>query len=404
MRSRGLGTLPRPFLFVARGVAVCREKKEATLSTGEQVPPAGLAAWGWDAGWQAVWDEVPRLGEPARVIEEQRGLYRIVTGQGACEAELSGRFRHEGMAVEALPGVGDYVDATPASRHRIHGVLPRRSQFVRKAAGEAARLQVAAANIDYTFIVQALGQDVHDFNVRRLERYLALAWDGGSSPVVVLNKADQALDTAARIEEAEAVAVGVPVWAVSAATGAGLGQLTPLLQPGKTVVLLGSSGVGKSTLVNALRAGGDPHAASGEEALQAVGAVRLQDGRGRHTTTSRHLLRLAGGALLIDTPGMREVGLTGLDGGLGSVFAEIDDLAAGCRFADCRHDGEPGCAVQDAVVEGTLDPGRLDAYRRLEREQAFQARKEDRALASAERRLWAQRTRDSRTRRREKFR
>ncbi len=380
---------------------MCNQKKEAALNASGQGPTSSLAAWGWDAGWQAAWDGAPRTGEPARIIEEQRGLYRLATGQGTCEAELSGRLRHQVTEVDALPGVGDYVEATPASRHRIHGVLPRRSQFVRQAAGERTLAQVAAANVDYTFIVQALD---HDFNVRRLERYLALAWDGGASPVVVLNKVDQAPDAATRIDEAEAVALGVPVRAVSAATGAGLDQLAPFLEPGKTVVLLGSSGVGKSTLVNALRAEGDPDAAIGREPQQAVGAVRLQDGRGRHTTTSRHLRRLAGGALLIDTPGLREVGLVALDGGLQSVFGDIDALTARCRFTDCRHDGEPGCAVRDALAEGHLDPGRLESYRRLEREQAFQARKEDRALAAAARRQWAQRTRDGRAARREKFR
>ncbi len=219
----------------------------------------------------------------------------------------------------------------------------------------------------------------------------------------MLNKIDQAPDAASRIDEAEAVALGVPVRAVSAVTGAGLDQLTPFLEPGKTVVLLGSSGVGKSTLVNALLGEGDPDGAIGGEPQQAVGAVRLQDVRGRHTTTSRHLLRLAGGALLIDTPGMREVGLVSLDGGLQSAFADVDDLTARCRFADCRHDGEPGCAVLEAVADGHLDPGRLESYR-LEREQAFQARKEDRALAAAARRQRAQRTRDGRAARREKFR
>lgn len=355
-----------------------------------------LAGWGWDTQWQAAWEQEARVGEPARVIEEQRGLYRLATATGVCEAELAGRFRHRVMGPEDLPGVGDFVDAAPASRHRIHAVLPRRSQFMRKAAGGTAAPQVAAANVDHTFIVQALG---YDFNPRRLERYLALAWEGGSSPVVVLNKVDQVPEAGVQLGAAASAAPGVPVHAVSAATGSGLEQLGQWLAPGRTVVLLGSSGVGKSTLANALLSqDGD----RGE--WQAVGAIREQDGRGRHTTTSRHLLRLSGGALLIDTPGMREVGLIGLDEGLSSVFTDVEGLAAACRFADCQHQGEPGCAIDAALAAGQLDPDRLESYRKLEREQAFQARKENRALAHAARQEWARRTRAGRQARRGKSR
>ncbi len=373
------------------------ERKGQVLKLLGQIELESLAGWGWDAQWQDAWEKEPREGEPARVIEEQRGLYRLATASGSCEAELAGRFRHRVVGAEDLPGVGDFVDAAPASRHRIHAVLPRRSQFVRRAAGGAGAPQVAAANVDYTFIVQALG---HDFSPRRLERYLALAWEGGSSPVVVLNKVDQVPDAAVQRDAAASAAPGVPVHAVSAATGSGLEHLAQWLAPGRTVVLLGSSGVGKSTLANALLSqGGD-----GQRGWQAVGAIREQDGRGRHTTTARHLLRLSGGALLIDSPGMREVGLIGLDEGLSSAFTDVEKLAAACRFADCKHQGEPGCAMDAALAEGQLDPDRLAAYRKLEREQAFQARKENRALAHAARREWARRARAGRQARRDQSR
>jgi ribosome biogenesis GTPase len=347
--------------------------------------------WGWDEAWEAVWQAGGHLGRPVRVVEEQRGLYHVATERGEHLAELGGRFRYVAELSREMPAVGDFVAATPGDRFVIHALLPRRSAFVRKAAGVEAVRQVVAANVDTTLLVQAADRD---FSPRRLERYLALAWDGGSNPVVLLNKIDAVKDVENLVARAQEVAMGVPVIPVSAACGTGLEALASVLVPGKTVALLGSSGVGKSTLANALLG----------DARQQLGAVRRVDGRGRHTTTARQLFRLPTGTFLMDTPGMREVGLLEAANGVASVFADIDELGASCRFSDCRHDHEPGCAVIAAVATGMLEPERLDSYRHLEREQAFLARKESRALQAAARKVWAQRARAGRAHRDRKLR
>jgi ribosome biogenesis GTPase len=242
--------------------------------------------------------------------------------------------------------------------------------------GHAVDEQVLAANVDVALVVVGLDGD---FNLRRLERYLAVAYSGGATPVVVLNKADLAADVEGRRVAAQAVAPGVDLRALSALTGDGVDALARAhLVPGRTAVLLGSSGAGKSTLVNAL-AGGE---------VQRTAAVREQDSMGRHTTTHRELLRLPGGALLIDTPGIRSLGVAGAADGLDTAFADIADIAAGCRFADCRHSGEPGCEVRAALADGRLTQDRLASHRKLEREAAHVARSGDRLLREAERRRW----------------
>jgi len=324
------------------------------------VPPT-LADLGWDAAFAAAF--APHAAEglaPARVMREG-GAYGLATGRAErpeLSAVAAGRLWH-GEAGTGAPAVGDWVavrlPASPAEPGLIRAILPRRSKFSRKAAGARTDEQVVAANVDTVFLVNGLDGD---FNPRRIERYLAAAWESGADPVLVLSKADIADDLAARVAEIEAIAFGVPVHAVSARTGEGIAALAAYLRPGRTVSFLGSSGVGKSTLINRL-IGRD---------VQRTAAVREGDDRGRHTTTHRELFLTPAGALLLDTPGMRELQLWEADEGLGATFADVEELAAGCRFRDCAHDGEPGCAVAAAAAAGGLDPERLASYHKLQRE------------------------------------
>jgi ribosome biogenesis GTPase len=344
-----------------------------------QIPPssdgvnAQLASLGWDDQLARDFQSLHAPGAvPARVIAEHRDRYVVRTAQGERAAVLAGRLRHQARSREDLPATGDWVavdegDGTAA----IHAVLPRRGLFRRKAAGDATEAQVLAANVDVALIAAALPDDV---NARRIERYLALAWESGAVPVVVLTKADLVDDADSALRGVRAIAPGVDVAAVSAFTGAGVDALARWLQPGRTAVLLGSSGAGKSTLTNLLL---------GEDALR-TGAVR-EDGKGRHTTTHRQLVRLRNGALLIDTPGMRELQLWSADAGLESAFADVEALAARCRFGDCAHESEPGCAVRAAAESGRLDPARLESWRRLRRELDWLEIRQDEAAAAAER-------------------
>ena len=339
---------------------------------------------GWDPDWAAAFASFGDAGrQPARVVAAHRDSWVLASPAGDHDASVSGRLRHQALGPGDLPAVGDWVAAViPAStdeRAVIHAVLPRRSVFKRSAGdgvGHVVDEQVLAANIDVALLVSGLDGD---FNERRIERYLAVAWSGGVLPVVVLNKADVTDDLETFLAVASGVAPGVEVRPVSALTGDGVSDLArDHLAPGRTAVVLGSSGVGKSTLVNALM---------GTQHMRTAG-VREADSRGRHTTTHRELIRLPSGALLVDTPGIRSLAVAGAADGIGATFADLDELAADCRFSDCRHEQEPGCAVRAALADGRLDPARFERHRKLEKEAAHVARSSDRLLAEAERRKW----------------
>jgi ribosome biogenesis GTPase len=308
----------------------------------------------------------------ARVARSDGEQYRLLTEDGETAAEPSGHLRYGAETRAALPVVGDWVGArmVSADESLIEVVLPRKSLFSRRSAGGRVEEQPVTANVDVAFLVCGLDGD---FNLRRLERYLAVTAASGAQPVVVLNKADVCESVAARMGETQVVAGATPIEITSAVTGHGVESLRRRLVPARTGVLLGSSGAGKSTLINLLL---------GEERLRTE-SVRLSDSRGRHTTTHRELLPLPGGGVVIDTPGMRELGLWADSGSVESVFAEIAELAGGCRFSDCRHSGEPGCAVEEAVRDGTLTPERCRSYEKLIREARHHEETADKLAATA---------------------
>jgi ribosome biogenesis GTPase / thiamine phosphate phosphatase len=304
---------------------------------------------------------------PARVVAQSRGVWRVAGNFGESAAEATGKLRLAAEEGADWPAVGDWVAAElqdQGGAAMIREVLPRRSQFVRKMAGKKLAEQVIAANVETALLVSALDGD---FNPRRVERYLAQCWESGAKPVIILNKADACECLEEKVDEIEKVARGVPVCAVSAKTAQGFEELVRYLGRGQTLVLLGSSGVGKSTIVNRLL-GRD---------LQEVEQVRESDSRGRHTTTARQLFALPGGALLMDTPGLRELQLWDANEGISQTFAEIEAFAARCRFTNCTHGREPGCAVQAAIQTGALDLGRLENWRKVQRELEFLERKND---------------------------
>lgn len=337
-----------------------------------------MLSLGWNARLESASQPFREQAlEPMRVAREDRDRYVILSAAGVSPAVLTGRFRHDARTRADLPAVGDWVMARaevggPAT---ISALLPRASAFMRKVAGDTTEEQIVAANVEAVFLVCGLDGD---FNPRRIERALTAAWESGAQPVVVLNKADLARDVAASVAETEAVAPGAPVVALSALDGNGLEALGPWLLPGHTVALIGSSGAGKSTLTNALLG----------EARQATGVVRHDDSRGKHTTTHRELVPLPSGALMLDTPGMRELQLWGDDSGLEGAFPEVTELVAHCRFNDCTHTSEPGCTVLEALASGALDPARFAAWRKLQRELRYLAGRQDARIRAEDMAKW----------------
>ena len=334
-----------------------------------------LVELGFGPYFTSQFDRLERPGlVPARIAADGPGIYALL-GSRAPLGELSGRLRHELHGTER-PVAGDWVAvADDGERAVIHHVLRRRTAMVRRAADTDATAQAIAANVDVFGLVSSANRDL---NPRRIERYLTAVWDSGAAPVIVLNKVDIVEDVWPLLEHIEPVALGVPVVRVSALTGEGIDALRSHLGPGVTLGLVGSSGVGKSSLINRL---------VGQD-IQHVNEIREDDARGRHTTTRRELILLPEGGVLIDTPGMRELGLIEDEGGVAAAFADIADLARDCRFNDCRHETEPGCAVQTALFSGTLSTERLHSYRKLQREIAAAERKRDPILAANERRRW----------------
>ena len=293
---------------------------------------------------------------PARITLQEKGLYQLVAACGEKLAEVSGRFRYEAEVISDYPAVGDFVmaDWNEGGNAVIHQVLHRKSCIVRKAAGNARQEQVVAANVDAIFLCMALN---NDFNIRRLERYLSIAWDSGATPVIVLTKADLCDDLHDKRRQVEDVAIGVDILVTTAVAEDGYAQVLPYVTQGRTVAFIGSSGVGKSTLINRLL---------GEERLDTNGL--RNDDKGRHTTTHRELLLLPDGGMVIDTPGMRELGMWDASEGLADAFADVEKYLGRCRFSDCRHESEPGCAIKAAIAAGELDPMRWESYKNLKEE------------------------------------
>lgn len=327
-----------------------------------------LRSLGWSEFFEAGFEPYRRDGfAVGRVVLQYKGGYRVYTEAGELSAEIRGRVRYNAEGRHDFPAVGDWVVlelVAGETKAAIRAVLPRKSKFSRKTAGPVTEEHIVAANIDTAFLMQGLDGD---FNPRRLERYLTLAWECGANPVVVLSKADLCDDVGARLKQIEAISPGVDLHAISSVTNSGIAGLGRYISEGKTIAFLGSSGVGKSTLINRLL---------GKE-IQKVREVREKDDRGRHTTTRRELILLDSGGLLIDTPGMRELQLWDVGEGVSDVFADVESLTGECYFSDCKHDREPGCAVREALEDGSLDQGRFENFVKMQRELEFLESRQD---------------------------
>ena len=317
-----------------------------------------LEAYGFDKNIYQNYD-----GMPARVIAVHKERYKLITDIGECYGRLKTKEYY--VELEDFPTAGDFViiNHNPAGDSMIVKTLPRRTFFMRKDPNPNKAEQAVAANFDYVFIMQSLN---HDFNPKRLERYLTLAWQSGAQPVVVLTKADLLDDFSEQVNLAALYAMGAPVHAISSQTGYGLDGLQEYFSPKKTVVFLGSSGVGKSSLVNRL---------AGEE-IMATNGIREDDSKGRHTTTHRELIMLKSGAMIIDTPGMRSLGMWDVSGGIGNAFSDVEQFLGCCKFTDCRHESEPGCAIKTAIESGELSLERWESYLALKKEARYSEDKE----------------------------
>jgi ribosome biogenesis GTPase / thiamine phosphate phosphatase len=336
---------------------------------------------GWNKFFEDNFTEFAAQGFiPARVSEEHKSNYRLFSDYGELSAEVSGKYRFSAESRGQFPAVGDWVAISHfplEAKGIIQSLLPRKSVFERKVAGETTVEQVVAANVDIVFIICGLDKD---YNIRRVERYLTLTWESGAIPVIVLNKADLCDNIDERLAEIAAIAIGVPIHITSAKDGTGFEIFQEYLKPGVTGALLGSSGVGKSSIINNL---------IGADCLPTQ-EVREYDSRGRHTTTYRQLLILPTGGIVIDTPGMRLLKLWGDDSGLKRAFEEIEELAESCKFRDCSHQGEPGCAVQAAIDDGHLAADRYSSYLKLRKEQRYLEARQSMKASVVEKLRWKQ--------------
>jgi len=337
-----------------------------------------LELLGWSSFSKNLSSHFQQRYTVGRVATEQKNTYLLYTEFGELSAEVTGKMRYQASGRKDFPAVGDWVVISVINgepRATIHEILPRKSKFSRKTVGLITDEQIIATNIDTAFLVSGLDQD---FNLRRIERYLILVWESGANPVIILNKADLCDQVEQRRAEVEAIAPYVPIIVLSAIDNQGIKALIPYLGTGQTVALIGSSGVGKSTITNQLV----------QKNVQAIQPVRQGDNRGRHTTTHRELIILPTGGLLIDTPGMREIQIWAGSESFHETFADINTISQQCRFRDCQHGKEPGCAVQLALFEGTLDEQRFHNYQKLQQELEYLNRKQDKKANLAEKERW----------------